>query len=58
MRTCHKPLGNPVTQGLIGCPDSRKDDEAALHDLVPMTLITMQAEAPNDSVKPLPVVTK
>jgi 4-carboxymuconolactone decarboxylase len=28
------------------------------YDLVSMTLITMQAEAPNDSVKPLPVLTK
>ena len=28
------------------------------YDLVSMTLITMQAEAPNDSVKPLPVLSK
>src|SRR4051795_13487772 len=28
------------------------------YDLVSMTLITMQAEAPNDSVPPLPVLTK
>ena len=28
------------------------------YDLVSMTLITMQAEAPNDSVRPLPVLSK
>lgn len=28
------------------------------YDLVSMTLITMQAEAPNDSVPPLPALTK
>jgi 4-carboxymuconolactone decarboxylase len=28
------------------------------YDLVSMTLITMQAEAPNDSVPPLPVLAK
>jgi 4-carboxymuconolactone decarboxylase len=28
------------------------------YDPVSMTLITMQAEPPNDSVKPLPVLTK
>ena len=28
------------------------------YDLVSMTLITMQAEPPNDSVKPLPVLGK
>jgi 4-carboxymuconolactone decarboxylase len=33
--------------GIIGC-----------YDLVSMTLITMLAGPPNDSVKPLPVLTK
>jgi 4-carboxymuconolactone decarboxylase len=33
--------------GIIGC-----------YDLVSMTLITMQAGAPNDSVAPLPVLSK
>jgi 4-carboxymuconolactone decarboxylase len=28
------------------------------YDLVSMTLITMQAEAPNDSVPPLPALSK
>jgi 4-carboxymuconolactone decarboxylase len=28
------------------------------YDLVSMTLITMQAAPPNDSVKPLPALTK
>ena len=28
------------------------------YDLVSMTLITMQAEPPNDSVKPLPALAK
>ena len=33
-------------------------DIIGYYDLVSMTLITMQAEPPNDSVKPLPVLAK
>ena len=33
-------------------------DIIGYYDLVSMTLITMQAEPPNDSVKPLPALAK
>ncbi|GLR86486.1 hypothetical protein [Bradyrhizobium iriomotense] len=41
-----------------GSPATREDGIIGYYDLVSMTLITMQAEAPNDSTPPLPPLAK